>query len=67
MAFAFVSILLVFFGDLTVILCSGVFAKVCVTVLGLLQGNFQCPWVSSLLLQLIFMRAHLPVLVVLQL
>ena len=67
MAFWFVSILLVYFGDLTVILRSGVFAKVCVTVLGLLRGNFQRPWVSSLLLQLIFTRAYLPVLVVLQL
>ena len=67
MAFWFVSILLVYFGELTVILHSGVFAKVCVTVLGLLRGNFQHPWVSSLLLQLIFMRAYLPVLVVLQL
>ena len=64
MAFWFVSILLVYFGELTVILCSGVFAKVCITVLGLLGGHFQCPWVSSLLLR--FMRAHLPVLVVLQ-
>ena len=67
MAFWFVSILLVYFGELTVILRSGVFAKVCVTVLGLLWGNFQHPWLSSLLLQLIFMRAYLPVLVVLQL
>ena len=67
MAFWFVSILLVYFGDLTVILRSGVFAKVCVTVLRLLRGNFQRPWVSSLLLQLIFTRAYLPVLVVLQL
>ena len=67
MAFWFVSILLVYFGDLTVILRSGVFAKVCVTVLGLLRDNFQRPWVSSLLLQLIFTRAYLPVLVVLQL
>ena len=67
MAFWFVSILLVYFGELTVILRSGVFAKVCVTVLGLLRGNFQRPLVSSLLLQLIFMRAYLPVLVVLQL
>ena len=38
--------------------------RVCVTVLGLLQGNFKCPWVSGLLLQ--FMSAHLLVLVVLQ-
>ena len=67
MAFAFVSILLVYFGELTVILRSGVFAKVALLYLGLLQGNFQCPWVSSLLLQLIFMRVYLPVLAVLQL
>ena len=67
MAVWFVSILLVYFGELTVILRSGVFAKVCITVLGLLWGNFQRPLVSSLLLQLIFMRAYLPVLVVLQL
>ena len=43
MAFAFVTVLLACFGKLAVILCSGVFARVCVTVLGLLRGNFQCP------------------------
>ena len=42
MEFAFVSILLVCFGKLAVILCSGVFARVYVTKLGLLWGNFQC-------------------------
>jgi len=63
-ALAFVSILLAYFGELAVILCAGIFARVCITVLGLLQGNFQCPWVSGLLLQ--FMHAHLHVHEVLQ-
>ena len=31
------------FGELAVILRSGVFARVCVAVLGLLWGNFPCP------------------------
>ena len=61
MAFVLVS---VFIGELAVILCPSMFARVCVTVLGLLQGNFKCPWVSGLLLQ--FMSVHLHVLVVLQ-
>ena len=43
MGFAFVSVLLVCFGELAVILYSGVFARVYVTELGLLRGNFQCP------------------------
>ena len=43
MAFAFVTVLLACFGELAVILRSGVFARVCVAVLGLLWGNFQCP------------------------
>ena len=30
-------------GKLAVILCSGIFARVWVTVLGLLQGNSRCP------------------------
>ena len=43
MAFVFVSILLACFGKLAVILCSGTFARVWVTVLGLLWGNSRCP------------------------
>ena len=43
MTFAFVSVLLPCLGNLAVILFSGVYARVCVTVLGLLWGNFQCP------------------------
>ena len=43
MGFAFVSVLLVYFGELAVILYYGVFARVYVTELGLLRGNFQCP------------------------
>ena len=43
MGFAFVSVLLVYFGKLAVILYYGVFARVYVTELGLLRGNFQCP------------------------
>ena len=39
----FVRVLLVRFGELAVILCSFVVAGVCVTVLGLLRGNLQCP------------------------
>ena len=40
---AFVSVLLVCFGELAVILYTGVFARVYVPELGLLRGNFQCP------------------------
>ena len=43
MAFVFVSILLVYFGELTVILRSGVFTKVCVTVLRPVAGQFPVP------------------------
>ena len=43
MAFAFVTVLLACFGELAVILRSGVFARVSVAVLGLLWGNFPCP------------------------
>ena len=43
MAFAFVSVLLACFGKLAVILCADFFARVCITVLGLLCVNFQCP------------------------
>ena len=43
MAFVFVSVLLACFGELAVILCSGIFARVWVTVLGLLLGNCRCP------------------------
>ena len=43
MAFVFASILLACFGELAVILCSGIFARVWVTVLGLLWGNSRCP------------------------
>ena len=43
MAFVFVHVLLACFGELAVILCSDFFARVCVTVLGLLWGHFQCP------------------------
>ena len=44
MAFVFVSVLLARFGELAVvILCSSVFARVWVTVLGLLWGNSRCP------------------------
>ena len=43
MAFVLVSILLACFGKLAVILCSGTFARVWVTVLGLLWGNSRCP------------------------
>ena len=39
----FVTVLLACFGELGVIPRCGVFARVCVTVLGLLWGNFQCP------------------------
>ena len=43
MAFVFVSILLACFGELAVILCASIFARVWVTVLGLLWGNSRCP------------------------
>ena len=43
MGFAFVSVLSVYFGEVAVILYYGVFARVYVTELGLLRGNFQCP------------------------
>ena len=39
----FVSVLLACFGELAVILCSSIFARVWVTVLGLLWGNSRCP------------------------
>ena len=41
----FVSVLLACFGELAVILCSGIFARVWVTVLiiGLLCSNSRCP------------------------
>ena len=39
----FVSVLLACFGELAVILCSGIFARVWVTVPGLLWGNSRCP------------------------
>ena len=42
MAFVFVSILLACFGELAVILCASIFARVWVTVLGLLWGNSRC-------------------------
>ena len=31
------------FGEPAVILCSDAIARVCVSILGLLQGNFLCP------------------------
>ena len=44
MAFVFVSVLLAcLIGELAVILCSSIFARVWVTVLGLLWGNSRCP------------------------
>ena len=43
MAFVFVSVLLKCLGELAVILCSGIFARVWGTVLGLLWGNSRCP------------------------
>ena len=43
MAFVFVSVLLACFGKLAVILCSGTFARVWATVLGLFSGNSRCP------------------------
>ena len=61
MAFAFVSVLL---ASWQLSYVPAFLPRVCVTVLGPLQGNFKCPWVSDLLLQFIF--AHLLVLVVLQ-
>ena len=42
MAFVFVSVLCLI-GKLAVILCSSIFARVWVTVLGLLWGNSRCP------------------------
>ena len=39
----FVSVLLARFGKLAVILPSSIFARVWVTVLGLLWGNSRCP------------------------
>ena len=42
MAFVFVSVLLACFGELAVILCSSIFARFWVTVLGLLWDNFGC-------------------------
>ena len=42
MAFVFVSVLCLI-GNLAVILCSSIFARVWVTVLGLLWGNSRCP------------------------
>ena len=39
----FVSILLACFGELAVILCASIFARVWVTVLGLLWGNSRFP------------------------
>ena len=60
MAFVFVSILLACFGELAVILCSGILARVWVSVLGLLRGNsLQCPMGQ-------WFTARLYVLVVLQ-
>ena len=44
MAFVFVSVLLAcLIGKLAVILCSSIFARVWVTVLGLFWGNSWCP------------------------
>ena len=62
--FVFVSVLLACFGELAVILCSGIFATVCVTVLGLLRGNFQCPLGQWLTVAIKCARVY--VLVVLQ-
>ena len=61
MAFVFVSVLL---ASWQLSYVPAFLPRVCVTVLGLLQGNFKYPRVSGLLLQ--FMSAHLLVLVVLQ-
>ena len=36
-------VLLACFGELAVILCSGIIARIWVTVLGLLWGNSRCP------------------------
>ena len=63
MAFVFVSILLACSGELAVILCSGIFARVWVTVLGLLWGNFWCPMGQWFTVAIKF--AHLNVLIVL--
>ena len=43
MAFVFVSVFLACFGEPAVILCSSIVARVWVTVLGLLWGNYRCP------------------------
>ena len=64
MAFVFVSILLVCFGELEVILCSSVFGSVCDTVLALLWGKFQCSMGQRFTQELQFMHAGLHVLVV---
>ena len=64
MAFVFVSILLACFGELAVILCSSIFARVWVTVLDLLWGNSLCP--MSQWSTVAIKCAHLCVLVVLQ-
>ena len=64
MAFVFASVLLACFGELAVILCSGIFARVWVSVLGLLWGNSGCAmgqWFTVAI-----KCAHLYVLVVLQ-
>ena len=63
-AFVFVSVLLACFGELAIILYSGIFTTVCVTVLGLLRGNFQCALRQWLTVAI--KCAHLYVLVVLQ-
>ena len=59
MAFVFVSILLACFGELAVILCSGILARVWVSVLGLLRGNSQCPmgqWFTACLYVLVVLQ-----------
>ena len=60
----FVSVLLACFGELAVILCSGIFARVWVTVLGLLWGNSRCPMGQWFTVAIKCVRLHL--LVVLQ-
>ena len=60
----FVSVLLACFGKLAVILCSGIFARVWVTVLSLLSGNSRCPMGQWFTVAIKCVRLH--VLVVLQ-
>ena len=66
-AFVFVSVLLACFGELAVILCSGIFATVCVTALEYrpVVGQFSVPS-GSVAYSVAIKCARLYVLVVLQ-